>query len=143
MVKEKDCEYIDYYCFSCGEYRWRKGGQKKCFICGNINVYAIKNEKDLMEYKNKKLGISEKESNSIEKNIKKVEEIFMEEFNKLISKKMKESLLDKKKLANLLGVTTNFVTKLLDGNTDITLKQVVDICEKLNIKFDYNFKEKK
>jgi len=61
-------------------------------------------------------------------------EVLLLEINELIVGRMEELGWRKVDLANRLGVSRPFVTKLLDGNANLTLKTLVKVTNALGIK---------
>ena len=54
------------------------------------------------------------------------------EFNEKVVSKMMENGINRVNLANRLGVTKSFVTKLLNGNPNMTIKTMVGIANVLD-----------
>ncbi len=67
-----------------------------------------------------------------EKDLDFITEEAIIEFNEKIVEKMKERGLNNTKLAKLMGVSKPFVSKLLNGNPNMTLKTMVNIAEALD-----------
>ena len=65
-------------------------------------------------------------------------EVLLLEINELIVGRMEELGWRKVDLANRLGVSRPFVTKLLDGNGNLTLKTLVKITNVLGLKLRVN-----
>lgn len=65
------------------------------------------------------------------------------EFNEKIVKRLKELNLSRTELANKLGVSKAFITKLLNGNPNLTIKTMVSIAKALdcNLELDLCPKE--
>lgn len=65
------------------------------------------------------------------------------EFNEKIVKRLKELNLSRTELANKLGVSKAFITKLLNGNPNLTIKTMVNIAKALdcNLELDLCPKE--
>jgi len=70
-------------------------------------------------------------------------ESFIFYLTETISKKMKEKSINRSKLAELLGVSPPAVTKILNGNSNFTLKTLLSLadCLDLNLKIDFQEKE--
>jgi transcriptional regulator with XRE-family HTH domain len=56
-----------------------------------------------------------------------------------ISVRMKEKGMTRAKLAGLLGVTPAAITKLLNGNSNFTLKTLLKVADALDLKFNVSF----
>jgi len=56
-----------------------------------------------------------------------------------ISARMKERGITRARLAELLGVTPAAVTKLLNGNSNFTLKTLLKVGDALNLEFNVSF----
>jgi len=60
----------------------------------------------------------------------------MLELNERIVQIMEEKGINRVKLANLLGVSKAFITKLLNGNPNLTIKSMVSIAHALGCELD-------
>lgn len=58
------------------------------------------------------------------------------EFNEQIVKQMKKMNLKRVELAKKLGVSKAFITKLLNGNSNLTIKTMVALAKALDCKLD-------
>ena len=59
-----------------------------------------------------------------------------------ISKKIEENNLNRTKLAELLGVSPPAVTKILNGNSNFTLRTLLALADALELDLKIEFKEK-
>jgi len=59
-----------------------------------------------------------------------------------ISRKMEERNLNRTKLAELLGISPPAVTKILNGNSNFTLKTLLSLADALQLDLKIEFKEK-
>ena len=58
------------------------------------------------------------------------------ELNERIAQIMEEKGINRAKFANLLGVSKAFITKLLNGNPNLTIKSMVSIANALGCELD-------
>ena len=59
-----------------------------------------------------------------------------------ISKRMKEKNINRTKLSRLLNVSPAAVTKILNGNSNFTLKTLLSLVDALELDLNVSFKEK-
>jgi transcriptional regulator with XRE-family HTH domain len=64
------------------------------------------------------------------------------EITEKISKKMKQKKISRKDLAALLEVSPPAVTKILDGNSNFTLRKLLSLADALDLALAIDFKEK-
>lgn len=64
------------------------------------------------------------------------------ELTESICKKMKEKNIGRSKLAQLLGVSPAAVTKILNGNSNFTLKTLLSLADSLDLSLKIDFQEK-
>lgn len=60
-----------------------------------------------------------------------------------VCEKMKQKKISRTKLAKLLGVSPAAVTKILNGNSNFTLKTLVSLADVLGFNLDIDFRERK
>jgi len=69
-------------------------------------------------------------------------ESFIFDLTERISKRMKERNISRSKLAELLGISPPAVTKILNGNSNFTLKTLLSLADALELDLKIDFKEK-
>lgn len=70
-------------------------------------------------------------------------EAFIFDLTERISKRMKDGNISRSKLAELLGISPPAVTKILNGNSNFTLKTLLSLADALDLELKVEFIEKK
>jgi len=64
------------------------------------------------------------------------------ELTETIARRIKEKNINRSKLAELLGISSATVTKILRGNSNLTLKTLLALADALELDLKIDFKEK-
>ena len=136
MVKEKS-KYFTYICISCGEYNWKK--QEKCFICGSGKITMIKNEKDRDKAMKEKI---EKFNNEVDNSPEYAVNVIVNTFSNEVCKVLIDRKIKKKDWADKLGLSKYQLRKFLEGNSKLTIEEMIRIAWILDIKPKIVFEDK-